>query len=228
MAYRRTEKMQKRVEDRKDSIIRAAEVLFAEQGYDATTMQQIAKKAGTSIGNMYFYFSNKEDVMFSLIDELSAKIWSDEFNPAQFPNEEFSRETIEAMDDYLKVHGLFSRENFTKSIISASEHSVFRRHIIRFLELKAGERYEKYDDFFEGLDRGLALSYHLGGLVNMFEKILRGELDRSPHDAGLFLAKCKLQIRGIPEDRVRETMDELERLIPICVSDSSRAGENGS
>ncbi|MCH8558535.1 MAG: TetR/AcrR family transcriptional regulator [Balneolia bacterium] len=223
MAYRRTEKMQKRVENRRDSIIRAAEELFAEQGYDSTTMQQIAKKAGTSIGNMYFYFSNKEDVMFSLIDELSAKIWSDEFNPAHFPDEQFSRETIEAMDDYLKVHGLFSRETFTKSIISAAEHSIFRRHIIRFLEQKAGERYEKYDDFFEGLDRELSLSYHLGGLVNMFEKILRGELDRTPHDAGLFLARCKLQIRGIPEDQVRKTMAELERLIPLCISEDARS-----
>ncbi len=223
MAYRRTEKMKKRTEDRRDSIIRAAENLFADQGYDNTTMQQIAKGAGTSIGNMYFYFSNKEDVMFSLIDELSTQIWSDEFDPEQFPEQTFSRETIEAMDDYLKVYGLFSRESFTKSIISAAEHNIFRRHIIKFLEQKAGERYRQYDDFFEGLDRELSLAYHLGGLVNMFEKILRGEVERTPHDAGLFLARCKLLIRGIPETQVEVTMNELKKLIPLFTAESSKS-----
>jgi len=75
MAYRRTELMEKRVEKRRVDIINAAEKLFGIQGYDETTMKQIASEAGTSIGNVYFYFSNKEDLILAMIDELCEEMW---------------------------------------------------------------------------------------------------------------------------------------------------------
>ncbi len=213
MAYRRTQKMQKRVTDRRRSIIEAAEKLFAEKGYESTTMQQIADEAGTSIGNMYFYFSNKEELMLSMIDELCEEIWDNHFNPEEFDISE-DHYTMEAIDDYLKVHTLFSNITFAKSMLNIAQHRLFRNHIILFLENKTRERYKKYEDFFEGLDREIALSYHLGGLVNMFEKILSGELKRTPHEAGLFLAKSKLLIRGLDEKTVENTMANLKELIP--------------
>ena len=217
MAYRRTEKMQKRVADRRRSIIEAAGRLFAENGYESTTMQQIVKEAGTSIGNMYFYFPNKEELMKSMIEELCEEIWSVDFNPDEDGydyDREKDRIILEVMDDYLKVHALFSNITFAKSMLNIARHPLFRNHIIRFLENKTRERYRQYDDFFEGLDRELSLSYHLGGLVNMFEKMLSGELKRTPHEAGLFLAKSKLLIRRLPEDTVDQTMKELNELIP--------------
>src|SRR5260370_41526459 len=44
-------------------IITSACDLFVRQGYQPTTMQQIVQEAGTSIGNCYFYFSNKEALL---------------------------------------------------------------------------------------------------------------------------------------------------------------------
>jgi len=41
-------------------LLDAGAVLIAEQGYDATTMTQIAERAGASIGSLYQFFPSKE------------------------------------------------------------------------------------------------------------------------------------------------------------------------
>jgi len=45
---------------RVEELLDAGAMLFAEQGYDATTMTQIAQRAGASIGSLYQFFPSKE------------------------------------------------------------------------------------------------------------------------------------------------------------------------
>lgn len=54
----------KLVEERREQIVRAAVKLFSEEGYYSTTIQQIAREAGTSVGLIYQYFRDKDDVLF--------------------------------------------------------------------------------------------------------------------------------------------------------------------
>ncbi|WP_020520754.1 TetR/AcrR family transcriptional regulator [Catelliglobosispora koreensis] len=54
----------------KQKVLAAAEELFAEQGYDATSVQQVVDRAGVTKGAMYHYFSSKEDLLFDLYHEL--------------------------------------------------------------------------------------------------------------------------------------------------------------
>jgi len=44
------------------AITEAAHELFITQGYNATSMRQIAKKAGIALGGIYNHFSGKEDI----------------------------------------------------------------------------------------------------------------------------------------------------------------------
>ncbi|MFD9627266.1 TetR/AcrR family transcriptional regulator [Peribacillus muralis] len=46
--------------NKRDSIVSSALELFAERGYDATTIPMIATKAGVGAGTIYRYFENKE------------------------------------------------------------------------------------------------------------------------------------------------------------------------
>lgn len=46
--------------------------LVAERGYAATTLREIAKEAGVSVGLLYRYFPNKQAVLLALYDALSA------------------------------------------------------------------------------------------------------------------------------------------------------------
>jgi len=50
-------------EQTKASILNAALEIFHERGYDETTMRAIAKRAGVSLGNAYYYFSSKEHLI---------------------------------------------------------------------------------------------------------------------------------------------------------------------
>lgn len=50
------------------SIAAAAIRLFNAQGYDATTVDQIARKAGSSRATVFRYFGSKEDILFHRYD----------------------------------------------------------------------------------------------------------------------------------------------------------------
>jgi AcrR family transcriptional regulator len=54
--------IQERGEQRVAGLLEAAAAIFAEVGYDAATMRDIAKRAGASIGSLYQFFPNKEVV----------------------------------------------------------------------------------------------------------------------------------------------------------------------
>ncbi len=51
------------------AIVDAAYDLIAEQGYAATSMRQIADKAGLALGSIYNHFSSKEDVFVAIIED---------------------------------------------------------------------------------------------------------------------------------------------------------------
>ncbi|MBU0516347.1 MAG: TetR/AcrR family transcriptional regulator [Proteobacteria bacterium] len=50
----------------RDKILTAATTLFARQGYNHTTISQIAKKAKVSEASIYEYFSGKEEVLLEI------------------------------------------------------------------------------------------------------------------------------------------------------------------
>jgi len=52
------------VEERREQIVRAAAKLFSEHGYYSTTIQDIAREADISVGLIYQYFRDKDDVLF--------------------------------------------------------------------------------------------------------------------------------------------------------------------
>ncbi len=55
----------------KDRLYATAIAMIAERGYEATTLREIATKAGVSVGLLYRYFPSKQAVVLALYDELS-------------------------------------------------------------------------------------------------------------------------------------------------------------
>lgn len=66
---RTDEQNQKIREESYRKIGEAGLTLFAEKGYFRTTMKDIAKTVGMSIGNLYWYFKSKEDLLKALLDQ---------------------------------------------------------------------------------------------------------------------------------------------------------------
>jgi len=75
------------------AVLDAALYLFSHHGYRATTMREIAERAGVSTGNVYHHFPDKDAIFLALIDEYMEITSSDRFpftrvfhQPEQFPD----------------------------------------------------------------------------------------------------------------------------------------------
>ena len=55
--------------ERQDRIMMAARKLFAEQGYDGTTLRQIAEDAGLGLGTLFNYISDKRDLIYLVFNQ---------------------------------------------------------------------------------------------------------------------------------------------------------------
>jgi len=74
MAPRTKEQFEKIRKTSKDKILAVALELFAQNGYQGTSIAQIAKKAKISKGLMYNYFKNKEKLLEAIVLEGFNKI----------------------------------------------------------------------------------------------------------------------------------------------------------
>jgi AcrR family transcriptional regulator len=63
---------QRRAEDRPREICAAALEVFAEKGFAAARLQEIARRAGISKGTLYLYFADKEDLFRAVVRDTVA------------------------------------------------------------------------------------------------------------------------------------------------------------
>jgi len=64
-----TQRWKRRKDARPQEILEAALAVFAEKGFSATRMEDIAKRAGVTKGTIYLYFESKEIVFESLLQQ---------------------------------------------------------------------------------------------------------------------------------------------------------------
>ena len=55
--------------DKRVRITDAAVAVFAQKGYHAARVSDVAKEAGVADGTIYLYFRNKEDLLLSIFEE---------------------------------------------------------------------------------------------------------------------------------------------------------------
>jgi TetR/AcrR family transcriptional repressor of uid operon len=60
--------------DRRSQILEAALVCFAKRGFHLTSMHDISRQAGISVGLIYRYFANKEAVISAMADQHKKEI----------------------------------------------------------------------------------------------------------------------------------------------------------
>jgi AcrR family transcriptional regulator len=65
-------KWQRRAEDRPREICAAALEVFAEKGFAAARLEEIAKRAGVSKGTLYLYFEDKEQLFRAVVRDTVA------------------------------------------------------------------------------------------------------------------------------------------------------------
>jgi AcrR family transcriptional regulator len=90
------------------AILEVAEELFAESGFEATTMTTIAERAGSSIGALYSYFPDKKVLAVALLDTYAGKMeahWKPLFDEiTKLSAKEFSAGFMDRFLDFLAAN----------------------------------------------------------------------------------------------------------------------------
>ncbi|MBB5787143.1 TetR/AcrR family transcriptional regulator [Jiangella mangrovi] len=91
-------------------IQRVALELFAEQGYDKTSLRELAERLGMTKASLYYYFKSKDDIVRSLVGDLLAAVdevvdWSREREPTP----QHRRELIERYGKAVRGQGTLLR-----------------------------------------------------------------------------------------------------------------------
>ena len=63
--------LRERYERRQRAVVADAARVFAERGYDQTSVQQLTDELGIAAGGLYHYFGGKEQLLISICDELT-------------------------------------------------------------------------------------------------------------------------------------------------------------
>ena len=87
---------------RRNQILTVSLALFEKEGYDGTSMRQVADKCGLSLGVLYYYFKNKEDIVSFLSLQSMEKLKSALSNV--FTEEKNTREQFFAMCNALVTY----------------------------------------------------------------------------------------------------------------------------
>jgi len=104
----------------RDRILDAALLLFAEKGYEATSMREIAEQLGMTKPALYYHFAGKEDIVRALLVDIETQVgdlvaWARQ----QTVDAALRRTVLDRWTDIMQAHG-----------ITAFRFVVANRHIV--------------------------------------------------------------------------------------------------
>ena len=137
----------------KEKILDAALTLFAENGYDGTSVEQIANIVGIKAPSLYKHYKGKEDILNALID--SAEVRYEEM----FGSENNIGKLPQSREEFIKV--TMERISFT-----------MRDPIIRKTRMLLVQEQFRNERISEATTR-----HQLDGVQRMFAKIIKGMMD---------------------------------------------------
>ncbi|MCR4658337.1 MAG: TetR/AcrR family transcriptional regulator [Lachnospiraceae bacterium] len=133
----------------KEKILDAALTLFAENGYDGTSVEQIAGIVGIKAPSLYKHYKGKEDILNALIDSAEARY------EVMFGSEKNIGKVPQNREEFIKV--TMERISFT-----------MRDPIIRKTRMLLVQEQFRNERISEATTR-----HQLDGIVGMYEKIIR-------------------------------------------------------
>ena len=122
---------QERSIEKKNKIILAGYELFSEVGYYGTNTAEIAKRAGVSTGIVYGYFSDKRDILISVLEIYLSKVIEpllSMFNKLKAPLD-FSVVVPKVIDEVIKIHKRNNKIHEALHSLSGSDEAVNTKFI---------------------------------------------------------------------------------------------------
>ncbi|WP_046214050.1 TetR/AcrR family transcriptional regulator [Paenibacillus wulumuqiensis] len=164
--------------DKRTQIVEASLALFAERGFDGTTVPEIAVRANVGAGTIYRYFASKEALVNALFQDHLFRL-----------HESFKQDFPQGAD---------AREQFRHIISRLTEFAGTDLNALQFIDTHY---------YFRLLDEQSLAVYHklmafLDGFIHTGQQ--QGMIKNLPSDTlilmvfGAFLGMCKQQMTSIP------------------------------
>lgn len=170
------------VAPKQEEIMRAALSLFAERGFDATTVPQIAERAGVGTGTIYRYFANKEALFNALFQDcvrrLSRRLAGCCQSVGQSIREQF-RQSFHLMVEYAEEDAdalLFIESHSNAHYLDEESRRLFQEMLdmVRSI-LEQG----KEQGLIRRFDSNALIGIVYGSVVQLFKLIDKGLLAKS-------------------------------------------------
>jgi AcrR family transcriptional regulator len=130
------------VQKKRLQIAMAASKLFVEKGYFSTTMREISKASGLTIGNLYDYITKKEDVLYLVFDVFHS-MWVERLEEEELLRIENPLEQLNTAIG--KMLELVSEKKDMVLLMYTESKSLSKRFLKTILEKESSlvERFEK-------------------------------------------------------------------------------------
>ena len=136
--------------DRRKAIMLAAEKLFAEKGFYGTEVEQIAKTAGMAKGTVYNYFTNKEEILISIVES-----GIDELEEIMELGVKKSLGALNKIKCGIELYVDHLEENMPLFKIMATEHIQFKSETKHSHHSKIFSRIDSLEEIIaEGIEKG--------------------------------------------------------------------------
>lgn len=134
------------IEEKKVVIEDAAKELFIKQGFHATSMRDIAKSAGVSLGNLYNYYRTKEAMLESIINKYLVVI------------DRKIKNIFDEIDEPLERETLLQMSRAVKDVVN-NNHDFWLLMYIDVLEFQNRHFRKMFEGLTENLRRRFAKSF---------------------------------------------------------------------
>jgi AcrR family transcriptional regulator len=135
----------------RQKLLRAAETIFGEKGYERASIADITRKSGVALGTFYVYFPDKQSIFVEVVDELGERL------------RRLIAESVTGLAHRIEVE----REGLRTFFEFAREHPNLYR-VVRQAEFVDEACYRRYyDRFAKGYVRGLSQAMDAGQVRQM-------------------------------------------------------------
>jgi AcrR family transcriptional regulator len=165
---------QRRREARPAELLEAAAACFGEAGYQATRVEEIASRAGVTVGTIYRYFPNKETLFAAVLDESRKRLPSGWAVAERDPGR-LLRETIDRWWVFLSdpAQAVILRATLAEAPEASEVSATYAREVRSRLEQQLGGVLRL------GMAAGVFRSVDVGGVSRaLADTLLGGALTR--------------------------------------------------
>ncbi len=103
-------------DDRRDHLLHTAARVFAERGFHATSMRDLARETGMSLSGMYHYVRGKDDLLFQIQERCFTRV----YEGAKAAVGE-GDEAVDALHRFIRHHVTFFAEHMSEMKVLSHE-----------------------------------------------------------------------------------------------------------